>query len=60
MVTKLFEAGLEKIGFLVHKSPSSGECYVPHNFVHLATLRETRVCQIVQLVVDQMKHVMER
>ena len=38
---------------------SSGE-RAPRNFVHLATLRGTRIRLIVHLVVHQMKYVMER
>ena len=39
---------------------SSGERCAPRNFVHLVTLRGTRIRLIVHLVVHQMKYVMER
>ena len=65
-VLKIFAifTGLEKLGFLVQKSlvlkvSPGGRC-VPHNFVHLVTLRGTHVSFIVDLVVHQIKYIMER
>ena len=39
---------------------SSGERCAPRNFVHLVTLRGTRVHLVVYLVVHQIKYAMER
>ena len=39
---------------------SSGERCAPRNFVHLVTLRGTRVHLIVYLAIHQMKYVVER
>ena len=50
-------SGARKFVFL---KASSGEPCAPPNFVHLVTLRGTRVHLIMYLVVHQLKYVMER
>ena len=52
-------SGLEKLGFLVHESLCSSK-QVQENIVHLVTLQGTHARLIVNLLVEQMKHVMEK
>ena len=54
---KIRFSGVQKSALL---KASSGESFVPHNFVHLVTSRGTCVHLNVYLVVYQMKYVMER